>query len=269
MIAELARFSLGRVFLHLIAMLGDRAVRFHAAGIARELSWVAGATALLAQVHTRLVDALALYLAQPVRHCSPSTTSDTQSLSALLRHGDVLLTEGNTRMAALVRGITRSPWSHVSMYVGPLEAGPDPRCIVEADIAAGVRAVPLSEFNGLRVRVLRPTALHETDRRRLADWVVSRIGAEYDLAHAWALARRLLRLPLASRLPPAPSAVAQGATRFICSSLLAQAFVLIGYQIVPVQIDVRDAWTVDHRYVTPRDFASAPLFEVVSSTQVD
>ena len=31
MIAELARFSLGRVFLHLIAILGDRAVRFHAA----------------------------------------------------------------------------------------------------------------------------------------------------------------------------------------------------------------------------------------------
>ena len=45
MIAELARFSLGRAFLHLIAMLGDRGVRFHAAGIARELSSVAGATA--------------------------------------------------------------------------------------------------------------------------------------------------------------------------------------------------------------------------------
>jgi hypothetical protein len=40
MIAELARFSLGRVLLHLISMLGDRAVRFHAAGIMRELSWV-------------------------------------------------------------------------------------------------------------------------------------------------------------------------------------------------------------------------------------
>jgi hypothetical protein len=112
MIAELARFSLGRVLLHLIAMLGDRAVRFHAAGIARELSWVAGATALLAQVHTRLVDAF----------------------SAL-----------------------------------PRAAGP----------------------------------------------------------------------------------------------------ALQSHQIVPVQIAVRDAWTVDHRHVTPRDFASAPLFEVVSSTQVD
>jgi hypothetical protein len=50
MIAELARLSLGRVLLHLISMLGDRAVRFHAAGIMRELSWVAEATALLARV---------------------------------------------------------------------------------------------------------------------------------------------------------------------------------------------------------------------------
>jgi hypothetical protein len=38
MIAELARFSLGRVLLHLISMLRDRAFRFHAAGIMRELS---------------------------------------------------------------------------------------------------------------------------------------------------------------------------------------------------------------------------------------
>ena len=52
MIAELARFSLGRVLLHLISMLGDRAIRFHAAGIMRELSWVAEATALLARACT-------------------------------------------------------------------------------------------------------------------------------------------------------------------------------------------------------------------------
>jgi len=62
MIAQLARFSLGRVLLHLVAMLGDRAVRFHVAGIARELSWAARATVLPAHVRTRLVDALALYL---------------------------------------------------------------------------------------------------------------------------------------------------------------------------------------------------------------
>jgi len=33
----LARFRLGRVLLHLLAMLGDRCVRFHVAGIIRDL----------------------------------------------------------------------------------------------------------------------------------------------------------------------------------------------------------------------------------------
>jgi Permuted papain-like amidase enzyme, YaeF/YiiX, C92 family len=196
--------------------------------------------------------ALALYLAQPVKRDGPSATDDPRSLSALLLYGDVLLTDGNTRVAALVRRITRSAWSHVSMYVGPLEEGPDPRCVVEADVAAGVRAVRLSEFKGQRVLVLRPTGLHDVERRRLADWVVSRIGNEYDLAHAWALGRRLLRLPVATPLPRPPSTMAQSATRFICSSLLAQAFVLVGYPIAP-----------DHSDVTPRDFESAAVFEVV------
>jgi hypothetical protein len=224
-------------------------------------------SSLLAWARARLIDALALCLTRPVKPCSPSTAADTQSLSAMLRHGDVLLTDGNTRMAALVRRITGSTWSHVSMYVGPLEDGPDPRCVVEADIAGGVRAVPLSEFKGQRVRVLRPTGLHDTDRRRLADWVVSRIGDEYDLVHAFALARRLLRLPPASRLPMTPSTMVQGARRFICSSLLAQAFVLVGNPIVPTQVGVRDASAADHRYLTPRDFESASVFEVVRAKQ--
>jgi len=123
MIAELARFSLGRVLLHFIAMLRDGAVRFHAAGIARELSW---AEPLLARVHAGLIGALALYLTQPGKRYRPLTTADPQSLAAVRLHGDVLLTEGNTCMASLVSRITRSPWSPVSMYVDPLEAGPNP-----------------------------------------------------------------------------------------------------------------------------------------------
>jgi hypothetical protein len=35
---SLARFRLGRILLHILAMLGDRAVCFHAAGIMRELA---------------------------------------------------------------------------------------------------------------------------------------------------------------------------------------------------------------------------------------
>lgn len=207
---------------------------------------------VLASIYIRLLNALALYLAQPVKRHWSSATPDPQYLAAVLVRGDVLLTDGDTRIAALVRRVTRSPWAHVAMYVGPLETGADPRCIVEADIAAGVRAVRLSELKGLRVRVLRHGGLDDTQRRRLADWVVSRIGGHYDLAHAWALARRLVGLPLASRLAPVPVAMTQGATRFICSTLLAQGFLLAGYPILP-----------DHSYVTPHDFETASVLEPV------
>ncbi|MBC7792948.1 MAG: hypothetical protein H7Z43_04525, partial [Clostridia bacterium] len=213
----LARFSLGRILLHLLCMLQNRRVRFHVAGIVREIAPVAGASALLARTRARLIDRVMLYLTRPIKHCTQATTTDPRSLAAILDRGDVLLSEGNTRVATLGKRITRSSWSHVSMYVGPLEDGPDPRCIVEADIAAGVRATRLSELNALQVRVLRPTSLNVTDRCRLAEWVVSRIGSKYDLAH-------LLRLSLPMRLRSSPYAMANGTTRFICCSLLAQAF---------------------------------------------
>src|SRR5216684_5682676 len=134
---------------------------------------------LICHMRARLFAALAVFLTQPVKRYSPATTTDPESLSAVLRNGDVLLTEGNTRAAALIKRITRSTWSHVSIYVGPLEEGPDPPCIVEADIAAGVRSIRLSELTALHIRVLRPVGLNDTDRRRLADWGVNRIGGEY------------------------------------------------------------------------------------------
>ena len=218
---------------------------------------------LLTRTRTRLIGALALYLAKPVKRYSPATTADAQSLAAILDRGDVLLSDGNTRVAALVKRFTQSTWSHVSMYVGPLEAGPDPLCIVEADIAAGVRSIRLSELKALQVRVLRPIGLNDMDRRRLADWVVSRIGSEYDLAHAWVLGRNLLRLPLPTRLRSSPNTTANSAKRFICSSLLAHAFALVGYPILPVQMQVGPTGMVDHRNLTPGDFEHASVFGAV------
>jgi uncharacterized protein YycO len=194
----------------------------------------------------RVVAALARYLAEPVRRSAESR--DVLALAAVLRPGDVILTEGKTRAAALVRYVTRSPWAHVSLYVGPLEAGADPRCIVEAHISAGVRAVPLSQFKGQRARIVRPLALNETDRQRLADWLVGRLGDPYDLGHFFALGLRLLKLP-------ARRTMVQDAKRFVCSSLLVQAFLSIGHPIATSQA----------RDVLPGDFESTAGFEVVQA----
>jgi hypothetical protein len=261
--STLAHFRVGRILLHLLAMLGDRCVRFHVAGIMRELPWVTAAATLPARMRARLMGALALYLTQPVKRSSPATIADPRSLAAILDRGDVLLSEGNTRAAALVKIITRSTWSHVSMYVGPLEEGPDPPCIVEADVAAGVRSIRLSELQALHVRVLRPIGMNDMDRRRLADWVVNRIGGEYDLAHAWVLGRNLLRQRLPTRLRSLPYTMGKNATRFICCSLLAHAFALVGYAILPVQMGISSTDTMDHRNLTPGDFERASVFKVV------
>jgi len=112
--------------------------------------------------------------------------------------------------------------------------------------------------------VLRPIGLNDMDRRRLADWVVSRIGSEYDLAHAWVLGRNLLRQRLPTRLRSLPHTMAKSATRFICCSLLAHAFALVGYPILPVQMRVDPTGATDHGNLIPADFEGAPVFTVVS-----
>jgi hypothetical protein len=232
--------------------------------VVRALRWIAGQVAFMARARARLLGALVVFLTEPVKGYSAATPVDPESLSTVLRNGDVLLTEGNTRAAALIKRLTRSTWSHVSMYVGPLEDGPDPRCIVEADIAAGVRSIRLSELRGLNVRVLRPMGLRDTDRGRLAEWVVSRIGREYDLNQAWILARRFLGLPARPRLPAPQNGIAESASRFICTSLLANAFALVGLSILPVHAAAPAVTTEDRRYVVPGDFERASAFEIVS-----
>jgi permuted papain-like amidase YaeF/Yiix C92 family enzyme len=209
---------------------------------------------ILGVLRERLLTGLAVFLTQPLKRYSPATRADPASLRTVLRNGDVLLSEGNTRAAALIKRVTGSTWSHVAMYVGALEKGPDPRCVVEADIAAGVRAIRLSELEGLNVRVLRPIGLSDAARGRLAGWVVGQIGGEYDLKHAFLLARKFLWLPAKARLAPAASGISDSARRFICSSLLAHAFAFVGHPIL----------SVDHRDVIPRDFESAAVFEVVN-----
>jgi len=149
---------------------------------------------------------------------------------------------------------------------GSARRGPDPQCIVEADIAAGVRSIRLSELQGQNVRVLRPIGLNDAARDRLAQWVVSQIGGEYDHRHAWALVRRYLRVAPKSSIAPAPNGIAHSATRFICSSLLANAFALVA---IP-SADPHGSCCRQHGrppLCDAGDFERAPVFEVVNPGQ--
>lgn len=103
----LARSSVGRILLHLLAMLGDRCVRFHFEGILRELRWITSGLAMLARVRNRLIAASALYLTQPIKHSITDPSVDPESLAAALNRGDLAL--GNSRFAAIISHSRQGP----------------------------------------------------------------------------------------------------------------------------------------------------------------
>ena len=211
----------------------------------------------------RAMSALALYLARPVDHFATLASHDQEALAAVLHRGDVLLCAGNTRCAEIVKRLTRSNWSHVSMYVGPMEHASDPLCVVEADIAEGVRAIRLSELGAHRVRVLRAVGLDDAERARLVETVLRHIGSGYDHAHAWQLARSLLLRRWWRRLRSVPVTMGRGATRFICSSLVTHAFAMIGHSLRPASGRTNGG---DAGAVVPADFERAALFAIVWPT---
>jgi hypothetical protein len=223
--------------------------------------------------------AIATYLSKPIG--KPGGTSfDARMVAETVLPGDVLLVEGNTRMSSVIKYLTQSTWSHAALYVGPRDDLPpvdgQPASLIEADVLAGVRAVPLSCYHGFRVRICRPVNLTPADRDLLIRYMIDRLGYQYDLKNVLDLARYLLPFPVPSRWRRRLMALGSGdPTRAICSTLIAQAFGVVRYPILPVITrkndgspdradQVRELWRIRHYSLyVPGDFDISPFFEVV------
>lgn len=224
---------------------------------------------------------LARYLAKPNPLYRPLATIDPGRLVASLRPGDVLLVEGNTRIATAIKYLTQSTWSHAALYVGPLPqlAGEseEPRVLIEADVVAGVWAVPLSAYSGMHTRICRPVGLNEEDLQKVVGFMVDSLGKKYDLRNVIDLARYLLAVP------PVPTRwrhkllyFGSGEpTKAICSTLIAQAFQSVRYPILPIHTGrpetagSKGRVTLKMRHYSlfvPRDFDISPYFEIVKPT---
>jgi hypothetical protein len=213
-----------------------------------------------------------------------SPPPDPRHLAACLRPGDVLLVEGTSRFATVIKYLTQSTWSHAALYVGPgperagrLRAG---QCFVEADILEGVRGVGLEEFAGRHVRICRPVDLAEHDAERLIAYALARIGHHNDLRNVFDLARYLLPIaPVPTRYRRRLLTLGSGdPTRAICSTLVAQAFQSVRYPVLPSieqvpGIDPACNGCLDdiarerhHTLFAPRDFDVSPYFRIVKPT---
>ena len=212
----------------------------------------------------------------------PQTSTAPSDLRDALQPGDVLLVEGNSSVATAIKYLTQSSWSHAALFVGSAaevsENNPDAFELVEANLGEGTVAVPLSKYGCYNTRICRPTLMTRSDRDEVIKFAVARLGTMYDTRNIIDLARYLVPTP------PVPvrwrrKMIALGSgqpTRFICSTLIAQAFHSVGYPILPFDDEtlpfnrVASHYSAEeflhvrhHSLYTPRDFDLSPFFEII------
>lgn len=223
--------------------------------------------------------ALARYLTTPRARPLGVSTSAPRALHATLQKGDVLLVEGDTRIAVAIKYLTQSSWSHATLCLESSKGG-DHRILLEADVNDGVRVVPLDNYAGLHTRICRPVGLSPDEIRRVVEHARARIGLQYDRRHIFDLMRYLLPMPpVPTRWRRRMLAIGSGdPTRAICSTLIADAFHSIAYPILPEVILSRINDPVaqhsyaelrhiqEHQLYMPRDFDVSPYFEIVKPT---
>jgi len=228
---------------------------------------------------------IAAFLNKTSRNYSNFSITDVDVLTRILQPGDILLIEGNLRISIAIKYLTQSTWSHAALYVGDClgtknESG-EPLSLVEAELTEGVIAVPLSKYAKFNTRICRPVKLRESDRRQVVDFVIQRIGFQYDFKNVFDLLRYLFPTPpVPIRWRRRMLALGSGdPTRAICSTLIAQAYQSVLYPILPERKRVKATGEHygtysqkeilhirHHSLFTPRDFDLSPYFMVVKPT---
>jgi hypothetical protein len=223
---------------------------------------------------------VAKYLLKPAANYAPFTPTNPTALRACIKPGDVLLIEGQNHISGIIKYLTQSTWSHAALYVGRIAgkgaADGEPRELVESNLEYGVICIPLSNYLQFHTRICRPIGLSSDDCKAVCDYVVERVGDQYDLKNLIDLARYLVPLPLPQRWRRRMIALGSGdPTRLICSTLIAQAFQSVGYPILPSITRVvseharQEIYHIrDNSLYSPRDFDISPYFAVIKPTIV-
>lgn len=224
---------------------------------------------------------IARYLMKEAEGYAPFTPSNPKNLKKILRPGDVLLIEGNTHIAGVIKYLTQSTWSHAALVVDPIpgvsEPDGEPHVLIEANVGEGVITAPLSKYVKYHTRICRPVGLSEEDRQRVCEYATERVGLGYDTKNIVDLMRYLIPLPVPQRWRRRMLSLGSGdPSRVICSALIAEAFQSVRYPILPKITQTgsrsarREILHIRHSSLyAPRDFDISPYFEVVKPTLVN
>lgn len=209
-------------------------------------------------------------------------TCSREALVAALQPGDILLIDGTSRLSTAIKYFTQSTWSHAALFIGSPD-GEDEPYLIEAHVTGGVQKKPLTQYCKMHVRICRPVGLSSEQLHKVTHFMTDRIGYQYDLKNIIDLARYLIQTPPVPR-KHRRKLLALGSgepTKAICSSLIAQAFQLVDYPILPdIQIDESSSKAEinsqkeilhirHHSLFTPRDFDVSPYFQIIKPSIQD
>lgn len=215
----------------------------------------------------------------------PFVPSDAEALRRTLRPADVLLVAGGNKLSTAIKYLTQSTWSHAALYVGDMldasNQDGDRLALIEVVLGDGCISAPLSKYERYHTRICRPIGLTDADREEVIRFMISRLGAQYDMRNVVDLARYLLPTPpVPTRWRRRMIALGSGEpTRAICSTLIAEAFGRVRYPILPnverVTAEQRGISRFrrqeilhirHHSLYAPADLDFSPYFKIVKPT---
>jgi hypothetical protein len=204
-----------------------------------------------------------------------------------IRPCDVLLVEGRSRVSAVIKHVTQSPWTHAALYIGRFgeladsrlnalitphyAAVPREQLVLEAILGKGIMISPLSSYQGYHLRICRPQAIQHEDAEKVITHSVSRLGTAYDVRQLLDLARFLYPYAILPRRWQSSlfNYHAGLAARTVCSTMIAEAFMEVRYPILPVlkrsagQEGEVQVYQRNPRLFSPKDFDYSPYFDII------
>lgn len=240
---------------------------------------------MFAKLEAYIAAKIIRYLSEPTGRYAPFFAPDPAVLRNALKPGDILLIEGNSRVAAVIKFLTQSTWSHAALCVGErpgdVAANGEPNVLLEAEADTGVATAPLSKYFNFHTRICRPVGLDAAATQKVIDYALARLGKQYDSRRILDLLRYMFPYP------PVPvwfrrrmlSIGSGDPTRAICSTLIAEAYSSVHYPILPERVSINGktygvapyvqsefAHIRKHGLYTPRDFDTSPFFQIVKPT---
>ncbi len=208
-----------------------------------------------------------------------------------LRPGDVLLVEGRSNVAEIIKSITQSMWTHSFFYIGRLHdiddpmlrdqiqkyrhCSPDEQLIIEAVLGKGIIVSTVDFYEGEHLRICRPRGITRSDSQTVLQYAIEQLGTDYNVRQIMDLARFMFPywfLPKRWRSTLFEHNAGRP-TKTVCSTMMAEAFAKVRFPIIPVIHQNKEGQLSlirsNSKLITPRDFDHSPYFDVIKYPIID